>query len=139
MQPTPKTDEFFLGLPNKNEAIEFCRQLERQVHALEQWKKEMLHVTAWWQGIADFVREDKELTIGDDIVATTAQFLVEHRFMRLILLNLASAWAMGGWKAESQNEREIEILMETIGFWPMDLDDIATCRPILTSNLQQLI
>lgn len=46
--------------------------------ALTQWKKEQLHVTAWWQEIDDRIRAHKDVRIGDFVPKTTLRFLEER-------------------------------------------------------------
>jgi hypothetical protein len=41
-----------------------------------------------------------------------------------ILLNLASAWFYGQWKAETPNEAEMEKLLTEIGLWPITEDEL---------------
>jgi len=36
---------------------------------------------------------------------------------------LASAWFYGGWKAETANEREMQRIMTTAGWWPIENED----------------
>lgn len=38
---------------------------------------------------------------------------------------LASAWHYGSWKAETINEREMQSLMERLGFWPYSYRDLS--------------
>lgn len=44
--------------------------------------------------------------------------LAEAERLRVLALCLSSSWYYGGWKAETGNEREMQEILESLGYWP---------------------
>ena len=75
----------------------------------------------------------------DDVAATSELATKELAELRAALAklnalcgNLASAWFYGGWIAETNNEREMQEIMEQLGWWPVESEDklIATINAL---------
>ena len=96
--------------------------IEQALYVIDAWERDCDHSLYWRD------RDDALVALR----AALAEPAVEQQLMRL----LASAWFYGGWKAETNNEKDMETLMIAAGWWPFK-DEDALFAKIAAPQAQQ--
>ncbi len=88
---------------------------------LEQLERDLAAANA---ELARYVREDAIKASANKMLMERAERSEAERDAALrIFPLLASAWFYGEWKAETANEREMQAIMEAVGWWPFKTED----------------